>query len=276
MLDQLKQYLGLVEPIRKMNALREYLQWLILKIIDARNYRKSMVFVGGTALRVIYQASRFSEDLDFSCVPGSKIDFRAMGGTVQRELAQYGLSVAISSPKTKGAVSSCFFKFSGLLAPLSVTTDPHQKISIKLEVDQNPPSGGTIQEYFFNGPLLFSVNHHDLPSLFAGKLHALLFRKYAKGRDYYDLLFYLRQKCVFNLNLFRNATQQTHPRAKFPDVAAVLKGLKEIILKMDNAGIQKDLAPFLLEPDEIQYVNSKYLLMALEQNMEAGIYTIVK
>lgn len=272
MLDQFKQYLGSVEKAGKLNALREYLQWMVLKIIDSRGYRKSMAFVGGTALRVIYQTERFSEDLDFSCVPGTKIDFNAMAEAIRKELALYGLTVSISSLKTTGAVSSCFFRFSGLLAPLGVTTDPQQKFSVKMEVDQNPPAGGVVKEYFFNGPLLFSINHHDLPSLFAGKLHALTFRKYAKGRDYFDLLFYLRKKTIFNLTLFQNAARQTNPSLEFPDAASVLSRLKEIIRKMDDSKIQKDLEPFLLEPGELQYVSSKFLLMALEQNMESGVY----
>ena len=145
-------------------------------------------------------------------------------------------------------------------------------IKIAVKVDRNPPKGSVAADFFFNGPLLFTINHYDLPSLFAGKLHALLFRKYAKGRDYYDLLFYLRKKTPFNLELFRNAARQTEPALEFNDVPGVLDRLERTILSMDHKRIRNDIAPFLLDPDELRFVGPEFLSMALRQNIEAGVY----
>ncbi|MFH0921025.1 MAG: nucleotidyl transferase AbiEii/AbiGii toxin family protein [Fibrobacterota bacterium] len=272
MIDQLKQFLETFAPAQRMNALREYLQWLILKSIDVRHYRKSMDFVGGTALRIIFSNGRFSEDLDFSIAQGEKVDFKKMSGDICSDLIRYGLDASVTPEKRPGAVSSCFFRFSNLLGPLGVVPHQSQKIAIKVELDHNPPSGAVSQEFFMNGPLMFSVNHYDIASLFAGKLHALFFRKYCKGRDYYDLLFYLRKKTRFNLALLRNAAAQTHPGVDLNHTGDVLRMLKETLDKMDDEKIEKDLAPFLFNPEEISFVKSRYLRMALDQNIEAGVY----
>lgn len=109
-----------------------------------------------------------------------------------------------------------------------------EKLSIKFEVDTRPPSGGTVQEFLFQDPILFMISHFDMASLFATRLHAFLFRGYDKGRDYYDLFFFLRKKVVPSLGLFRAAAKQTHPDLAFPTLASVLAAIREKLEGMDE------------------------------------------
>jgi hypothetical protein len=119
---------------------------------------------------------------------------------------------------------------------------------------------------------MFTVNHHDLPSLFSGKLHALLFRPYSKGRDYYDLMFFLSRKTNFNLKLLQNAARQTNPDIKIDSIQNVVGLLRARLKILNDALTASDLTPFLLAPEEIHYITSKNLLSALEQNFEAGAF----
>ncbi len=266
MIDNIRSFLADVPASQRTNRLREYLQWLVLRSIDLRGFRKHLAFVGGTALRIVYGTNRFSEDLDYSLIPGGAFSFRELTTEIENDMVRFGLTCSRSQCKDAKSVWSCFFRFADLLHPLGLSANPAQKLSVKVEVDGNPPKGGHVVEYFHNGPIMFSVNHHDLPSLFSGKLHALLFRPYIKGRDYYDLMFFLSRKTRFNLKLLQNAARQTNPRVKIDSVEDVIGLLRTRLKNIDNALTAGDLAPFLLVPEEIHYIKPKNLLSALEQN----------
>ncbi len=143
---------------------------------------------------------------------------------------------------------------------------------MKLEIDTRTPSGAKVAEHFHSGPIIFTVNHHDLPSLFAGKLHALLFRGFVKGRDYFDLMFFLSKRVPFNAQLLRNATLQTHPETSLDSTDEVLRRLKRRLREVDESNIAGDLAPFLLEPHDLRFITSKNLIEALNRNIAEGVF----
>lgn len=233
----------------QMNSLRNELQHLILQELDRKNATEQMCFVGGTALRILFGLDRFSEDLDFSRSLLSKDHFllNSVIQQVVKSISSYGINCTIGKIKDVKTVQSCFIVFEGLLHPVNRVFAPEQKIAIKVEIDTNPPIGGRETISPVSGALLYKVRHYDLPSLFAGKLHALLFRKYAKGRDYYDFLWYLGKKVVVNRTLLENATIQTE-QAKIDYSADHLKQmLKDKFLKTDFAALRKDVEPFLFD-----------------------------
>src|SRR3989344_3097033 len=213
MIDLLAERLKPVAPHLKLNSAREYLQWTLLQGIDDAGCWANLAFTGGTALRVVFGNKRFSEDLDFSLVKREGYDTGDLCRALLQRLERLSLKAGASDVKDRKAVGSFFIRISNLLHPLGIAREKGQKLSIKIEVDKNPPAGGRVEEYLFQDPILFYVNHYDLPSLFATKLHAFLFRGYDKGRDYYDLLFLLGRKARPNLSVFRNAVRHTHPRA---------------------------------------------------------------
>ncbi|MBT7087575.1 nucleotidyl transferase AbiEii/AbiGii toxin family protein, partial [bacterium] len=122
----------------KYNYLREYLQLLILKIIEEKGYFQNIAFVGGTAVRILYDLPRFSEDLDFSSI--KKLNFKDFLTNIKKELELYGFEIEITFKETK-TVKNSFIKFKNILQELNITNQIDQKLSIKIEIDSNPPKG---------------------------------------------------------------------------------------------------------------------------------------
>ena len=243
----------------KANRLREFLQILALKILYDKGYFKHLAFVGGTALRILFNIRRFSEDLDFSLVAKKGYRFGELNETLMKELKLYGLPVE-TKPKDTKTVQSCFLKFKGLLKTLGLSALDEQKLSIKIEIDANPPPGWRLQNSLINRIFLFNVVHFDVPSLYATKLHACFFRKYVKGRDFYDLVWYIARKEKPNFTLFNNAVKQTHgynPKINKRNFKEFLRGkLKGI----DFALARKDVRRFLEDENEIKLLDAKLIL----------------
>lgn len=246
----------------RYNYLREYLQLYILKILDEKGYFQQLAFVGGTALRIIYDLKRFSEDLDFSLVDAKQFKANKLATDIERELKLINCEVTIKC-KVDKTVAVIWFKFPQLLSSLGLSPHQTQLLSIKMEIDQNSPQGFARVFSVINKEFLIAINHYDLPSLFASKLHAFLFRKYRKGRDYYDLLWYLSRKTTPNYTLLNNAIIQTqHKNLKLNAV-----GLKQLLTEQINQTnfkhITLDIEAFLEDSSEIRFFTKEFFLQAL-------------
>jgi predicted nucleotidyltransferase component of viral defense system len=177
----------------KINRLRETLQLVCLKILHDKGYFSKMAFVGGTALRIIYDMKRFSEDMDFSVIDKNGYDFSGIIADLKREFSLRGLNIEAKT-RVEKTVQDSMLKFPGLLKELSLSDLGSHKLSIKLETDSNPPEGADIESTVVNKIYVLNITHLSLPSLYATKLHACFFRRYTKGRDFYDLIWYLGKK----------------------------------------------------------------------------------
>lgn len=235
----------------RLNFLREQLHHLLLQETDRKGGFADLCFVGGTALRLLFGLDRFSEDLDFSLSAASSkkdFDLEPLLLAVQKSLSAFGLECELKRMKRTGAVQSGYLTFTaGLLHALDRSFHPQQKFYVKFEVDTNPPAGAVEEVTPVAGERLYKVRHYDLSSLFAGKLHALLFRVYTKGRDLYDLLWYVGRGVKPNRTLLENAiaqTQKSEARLTDESLRAMLQDRLE---RTDLASAQKDAAPFLGE-----------------------------
>mgnify|MGYP006297056961 CR=1 FL=1 len=193
------------------NLAREYLQARILETLQISGGMIPLAFQGGTALRFLYDLPRFSEDLDFALErPDDGFDFQKILEKIKRgfEKENYIVQMKVN---TKKVVHSGFVRFPGLLFELGLTGHRNQVLSIKLEVDTNPPAGAGLETTVVRRHVLLQLQHHDQASLLAGKLHAVLQREYSKGRDIYDLFWYLsnRRWPEPNLDLLNNALDQS-------------------------------------------------------------------
>jgi predicted nucleotidyltransferase component of viral defense system len=271
MMDSLRDALQVLPAHQRVNGAREYLQRLILQALDQEGIRKQLSFTGGTALHLIYGTQRFSEDMDFSLIDSKRYRTQHVSESLQRRLRQSGFQPEIWNFKDAKTVASFSVRFADLLYPLKLSPNKTQKLSIKFEVDKRPPAGGDVEETLIQEPFLFLSTHFTLPSLFATKLHAILFRGYTKGRDYYDLLFYLGKKIRPKLELFQNAVKQTHPERKFPSLEAVAEALRKNLKTVDENAIRRDVEPFLLDPGQARYLRKEILLKTLAQN--ASLFT---
>ncbi len=197
-------------PSLKLHALREYIQNYALWLMQREGLNTRLFFMGGTALRLLWRIGRFSEGLHFSAGPDWKPEeFRGAMSKIARGLAAAGYDVFLHFGSEK-TVQRAVFRFAGLLAELGLAGRREQKLSIALEIDAKPPGGATGAKTLVNVHIPVLVQHHDLPSLLAGKAAAILTREYVKGRDYFDLFWFLSKwpELEPNLPMFRNALAQ--------------------------------------------------------------------
>lgn len=187
------------------NALKEVIQEIALLGLFRGNFFDKAAFYGGTALRIFYGLQRFSEDLDFSLIsPDESYDISHQLNFIAIELESYGFSVDVTKKEktNKTAIESAFIKGNTLthLVQIHAHNLPESIIhreelfKIKLEVDTDPPKGAVYEVKYHLKPIPFSVRLFSLESLFAGKVHAILCRKWktrVKGRDFFDYVWYL-------------------------------------------------------------------------------------
>jgi hypothetical protein len=199
-------------PVEGINITREYLQARVLSELQSAGAMIPLAFHGGTALRFLFSHGRFSEDLDFA-LEGDKESFRfreylrSIQSTFTKE--NYQINIRVQDSKI---VNSAFIRFPGFLYELGLSLQSNEVIAIKLEVDTNPPAGAVLETSVIRKFVVLQLHHHDKASLISGKIHAILQSPYLKGRDIYDLFWYLSDPNwpEPNLILLNNALAQTN------------------------------------------------------------------
>jgi predicted nucleotidyltransferase component of viral defense system len=198
-------------PDQGHNVAREYLQARILGCLQRAGAMIPLAFHGGTALRFLNATGRYSEDLDFALErAGASYDLRAWLRAVRTELEAESYAVELKV-NDRRVVHSAFVRFAGLLHELGLSPHQAQVLGVKIEVDTEPPAGAVLATTVVRRHVTLQLQHHDRASLLAGKLHAVLERPYLKGRDVYDLLWYLSDPDwpAPNLTMLNNALKQT-------------------------------------------------------------------
>ena len=263
MIEALKQELaGGVSVEDKTNRAREFLQVLALKSLSDQDAFSNIAFIGGTALRIVFGLRRFSEDLDFSVVSAEGYDFGALCGRLEKVFRLNGLNAVLDKDRDK-TVNSAFLTFPGLPHALGLSGHKREKLSIKLEIDTDPPAGWKMQTTVLNKTYLFSVAHYDLPSMFAGKLHASFYRRYTKGRDIYDLFWYLGRKVRPNFEMLNNAVAQSQGKAPGVNSGNFKEFMLERAANIDLGAAKKDVERFLEDKSELRLFSKDTLAAAI-------------
>ena len=253
LLSLVKEY---PQPVQARNRVREYLQARILAALQHSGAMLSLAFHGGTALRFLYSFNRFSEDLDFALERAPEhYDFRRYLKSIRTELAPEGYTVELKANDRK-TVHSAFVRFPGLLYELGLSPHPNEVLAVKIEIDTNPPEGGQLETTVVRRFVIMQLQHYDKACLFAGKLHAILQRNYTKGRDLYDLLWYLSNPEWHppNLEMLNNALEQTGWNGP------ILKdeNWRQVVLQrlqtIDWENIVRDVRPFLESNNDAQLI----------------------
>jgi hypothetical protein len=251
------------------NLAREFLQAYILAALQRAGAMVPLAFQGGTALRFLYSTRRYSEDLDFALErAGAGYDFRASLESIRADLRRDGYDVDLARVSDRRAVHSAFVRFPGLLHDLGLSGRREEALSVKIEVDTHPPAGAILETSIVRRHVLLRIQHHDRSSLLAGKLHAILHRPYPKGRDFYDLIWYLSDRAwpPPNLVLLNNALAQTGwtrtPLSETSWVAAVRTRLRSV----NWQALAKDVGPFLESAEDRALLTQETITRLLDQH----------
>lgn len=243
------------------NVMKEILQELVLLALSKSDFFEKAAFYGGTALRIFYDLPRFSEDLDFSLIrPDPSFALKDYVSIIAQQLQDFGISAEVKyKAKTKqSAVQSAFVKSGTEQLYLtffneSIHLENGRKLTVKFEIDTNPPEDARYDERFRLSPFPHMVKLYDAPSLFAGKLHALLCRGWKnriKGRDLFDYVFYLQHHIPVHLKHLEQRMRQSGHLSANESLTAVnlIERLNSFFDSVDYDQAKTDVVDFITDP----------------------------
>ncbi len=239
------------------NALKEIIQEIVLLGLWRSKFYEKAVFYGGSALRILYKLDRFSEDLDFSLSqPEKAFNIKKYLDAIKAELELWGFEVHAEkiNKKNKNTIDSAFIKANTLIHLLKIDsnlkTHKNAVMKIKLEIDQEPAIGFSSDLKYHLHPIPFTIKTMTLPCLFAGKMHALLCRTTRtniKGRDWYDLIWFVKNNIPCDLHYLQNKMLQTGhiDRSEVLTRGKLIELLSKKIKEIDFPLAKNDVEPFL-------------------------------
>lgn len=235
-------------------AISEITQEMILYSLSTSDFFSYAAFQGGACLRIVHGLDRFSEDMDFILKRRDpEFSWRPYLALIGTTLEQYGHQVEVQDKsRVDGTVKKVFIKDDSIGKILRLKyadrRGAQRKIRIKLEIDTNPPGGGALETRYIVFPAVSSITAETLPTLLAGKSHALLCRPYEKGRDWYDFLWYMGSRTPVDYARLSAALNQTGPwegRGLSVDRDWYIAEMTKRINRMDWSRAKEDVAPFI-------------------------------
>ena len=254
-----------VTKVEKQNAMHEVMQEITLAGLYKSGFFNKAAFYGGTCLRIFHGLQRFSEDMDFSLLqPDENFSLENYFEPIIAEFKALGKDVVINkkTKTTQTNVESAFLKDNTEIYNLQFATE--KKIRIKIEVDTQPPSNFSTEYKLLLLPFSFMTRCYSLPDLYAGKMHAFLFRNWknrVKGRDWYDFEWYVRNNIALNFSHLQKRAEQINALNEKEFTSDIFKKmLKERIEKTNIEAVKNDVRPFLKNPQELEIWSTDYFL----------------
>jgi len=251
------------------NALHEVMQQIALAGLYRGGFFDHAAFYGGTCLRIFHQLPRFSEDMDFSLLqPNKEFMLEDYFKPIINEFSALGREVVINKKvkKNESNIESAFLKDDTAIYNLQFRTE--RTVRIKLELDTDPPLGFSTESKLLMLPYSFMTRCYTLPSLYAGKMHALLFRKWSnrvKGRDWYDFEWYVKNNIALDFTHFGKRVMQFESlKEEYLSHESFKELLKEKIIKTNMDMIRSDVKPFLKDPEGINIWSANYFLQLVD------------
>jgi len=275
MLDQMLKKYNIKNNEDYYNALKEILQAITLAGLYRADFFKVAAFYGGTALRIFYNLDRYSEDLDFSLLQrDDNFRLEPYFKAIKDEFEALGIKIQIDSKEKKinSAVKSAFLKSDTTIHILSLQTTIHLKkqIKIKFEIDTNPPLDFDIEQMLLLQPFSFFVKCYESKDLYAGKMHALLYRNWktrVKGRDWYDFEWYVRNNFNLNLNHLTTRARQSNNLENNESFTQelLIKTLKEKIDSVDIENAKIDIRRFISDDKVLDIWSKDYFKLLVDK-----------
>jgi predicted nucleotidyltransferase component of viral defense system len=251
-----------------VNARHEVMQQIVLAGLYRGGFFNKAAFYGGTCLRIFYGVPRFSEDMDFSLLePNKSFRLENYFESIVREFNALGKEVEIQKKEKKIStnIESAFLKDNTAIYNVRFRTE--KQIKIKIEVDINPPSGFTTEYKLLLLPFSFMCRCYSLPDLYAGKMHALLFRTWrnrVKGRDWYDFEWFVRNNTALNFEHFRQRAAQLNNLNLDISPESFLIRLKEKIRQTKINLVKDDVRPFVKNTRDLEIWSTDYFLKLVD------------
>lgn len=246
----------------RQNAHYEVMQQVILGGLYRGGFFEKAAFYGGTCLRIFHGLKRYSEDMDFSLLK-KESDFSLDNyfQSIIEEAKLLGREVIITKKNKKSfsKVESAFLKDNTDVYDISFQTD--KSLKIKIEVDTNPPMEFDTEHKLLMLPFSFMTRCFTLPDLYAGKMHALVFRQWknrVKGRDWYDFEWFVRNRVPLDFNHLRTRSKEINGLDLTKD--DFIKMLKMKLTSTDINAVKNDVLPFIVNPKEIEIWSNEYFL----------------
>jgi len=267
--DRMLSHYSSVTKGEKKNAVHEVMQEIVLAGLYKSGFFNKAAFYGGTCLRIFHGLQRFSEDLDFSLLqPDVSFSLENYFDPIIAEFKALGKEVEISrkTKTTQTNVESAFLKERSEMYHLQFTTE--KQVKIKIEVDTQPPPGFTTEYKTLMLPFSFMARCYSLSDLYAGKMHALLFRKWknrVKGRDWYDFEWFVRYNIAINFTHLQKRVEQNNGLNEKEFTPITFKEmLKERIEKTDIEWVKDDARSFLINLREMEIWSTDYFLQLVD------------
>ena len=260
--DNMLSAYGATTEQERRNAIFEVNQQVILAGLYNGGFFDMAAFYGGTCLRIFQGLQRFSEDMDFSLLaPDDKFDFTKYFQPIIDEFAIVGREVEIKKKDKKsfGKVESAFLKDNTDVYDVSFQTD--KSIKIKIEVDTQPPLNFRTEQKLLLQPHSFMTRCFTLPDLFAGKMHALVYRGWknrVKGRDWYDFEWYVRHNVPLDFAHLAERIRQFNNEEI--GQAAFMAQLKDRLASTNINQVKNDVLPFVRNPKELDIWSNDYFV----------------
>ncbi|MDH8701699.1 putative nucleotidyltransferase component of viral defense system [Dysgonomonadaceae bacterium PH5-43] len=252
---------------QKKNATHEVMQEITLAGLYRGGFFDKTAFYGGTCLRIFHNLPRFSEDMDFSLVEKNQtFDLESYFPAVIEEFKAAGRDIIITRKEKKNdtQVESAFLKDNTAIYDVKFKTE--KDIKIKMEVDTDPPLGFSTEQKLSLMPFSFMTRCFSLPDLYAGKMHALLFRNWktrVKGRDWYDFEWYVRHNVA--LDFAHLQTRANEFNSLTLDKETFVSMLKERLTSTDINMVKRDIFPFIQNPKELDIWSNDYFLQLADR-----------
>ena len=262
-----------------LSALREIMQEITLAGLSRTDFFEKVALYGGTALRIFYGLDRYSEDLDFSLLkPDSNFSIEPYFKAILDEFKSLGLTVSIKEKKKtkQTAIDSAFLKAETIWQEIVLVdiiketgVRSNKTLKIKIEVDRQPPLNFRTEEKLLLRPFSFYVKCFTKSNLFAGKMHALLFRKWqnrVKGRDWYDLEWYVKKGIPLDVNHFLTRAKDTNDWQD-DDISneQIIELLDTKIKSVSFSSIKEDVVRFIQNDDVLNIWSPEYFKDLIEK-----------
>lgn len=262
-------------PLEEENALKEIVQEIILFALWRADFFEVAAFQGGTSLRILYGMNRFSEDIDFILRdPNPEFQWQSYLENIAVTCEEFGiLPEVLDKRQMDSNVKAALIKDTSIANQLNLrfyNQRGGRKLTIKLEVDANPPAGSGFEYTYLGFPVDYEVCHQDLGSNLAWKIHALLCRPYLKGRDWYDFNWYIARGVSPNISLLNNALLQYGPwrgQEVKVDRAWLINTLRDKVTSIDWRDAAADVERFLkpAEQSSLKLWSERFYLHKLER-----------